>query len=110
MACQRTNLGSRSGTRLTQSLLEGLHIATLGAALPALFIVGASMAKTRASTTTGSHTIALELALSTYHASQSLGLGHTRVVGDVLLSRAIVSIGVVVSRSFIAAGGRSIFR
>lgn len=99
-------VGSSLGTKLTQSLLQGLHVATLRAALPSLFVIGASMTETRTSTTTGSHTVTLELALPTYHAGQPLWLGYTGIVGDVLLRYGVVSIDVVATGTFMTASGR----
>jgi hypothetical protein len=102
-------LGFQQRFDLFQSLLEGLHVATLRAALSPLFIIGASMAEARTSTTAGSHAITLELALPTYHAGQSLWLGNAGIVGDIVLRCGVVSIGVVASRSFMTASGRSVF-
>lgn len=89
-------VGIRTGEGLTQSLLEGLDIAALGAALSPLLIVGAGVSQTRTSAAAGTDAVALELALPAYHACQSLWLGDARVVGGGLSVRrgvVLVSVG-----------------
>lgn len=90
---------------LTQTLLEGLDITALGAALPPLLIIGTRVSQAGACATAGSHSIALELALPTNHTGQSLRFGDVRIVGDGFAGGGrgvIVTVGAV--RSFGASG------
>lgn len=81
-SCAEPVVGCSRGNGRTQTLLESLDVAALGAALPPLLIVGAIVAEAGTCAATGANAIALELALSANHASQSLGLGDVGVVGD----------------------------
>lgn len=67
------------------------------------------MAEARTGAATGSDSIALELALPTYHTRQSFRLGDARIIGDVLLGRDIISISIIASRAFVAARAKPVF-
>ena len=71
------------------------------------------MPKAGAGAATGAHTVALELALPAYHASQSLRLGNARVVRDrrpaataVGVDGVRIAVGIVMLRRLAAVGRR----
>jgi len=93
---------------LFQSLLQSLDVTTLRTTLPPLFVVGASVTKTGAGTAARPDSIALELALPTYHTCQPFWLGNARIIGYFLLRRCFVPIGVVASWTFVAGDASSL--
>lgn len=83
---------------LTQSLLQRLDVAALGAALPPLLVIGTVVSKSRAGAAAGPNAIALELAFPADHAGEALGLGDAGVVWVRIARR-----GVVVVRAVLVA-------
>lgn len=80
---------------LTQSFLQRLDIAALGAALPPLLVIGAVVSESRAGAAAGPDTIALELAFPADHAGEALGLGNAGVVRVRIARRGVVVVGAV---------------
>lgn len=83
---------------LTQSFLQRLDVAALGAALPPLLVIGTVVSEARAGAAAGPDTVALELAFPADHAGQALGLGDAGVVWVRIARR-----GVVVVRAVLVA-------
>lgn len=78
----------------TQALFQSLHVATLGAALPPLLIIGTRVTESGASATAGADAITLQLAFPTYHASQTLRFRYGSILRNVVVPVAVADSGV----------------